>query len=54
MTKAQYSNTAIIYPHPAICCAPEKAKAFEVRTGLQIAVTLSGRAQVFPRNSGEA
>lgn len=54
MKKAQYINTAVVLLHPSICNAPAKAKAFEARTGLQIAVTSSGRAHAHPRNGGEA
>ncbi|MBV4492263.1 hypothetical protein [Pseudomonas oryzicola] len=54
MKPAQHNGSVAILIHPTACNSVAKIQAFQRSTGLQLVVTLEGKAQAVPANGGAA
>lgn len=54
MKSAQHNGSVAILIHPATCNSLAKIQAFQRSTGLQLVVTLDGKAHAVPFNGGLA
>ncbi|HGM4963227.1 TPA: hypothetical protein ACKP0L_001508 [Pseudomonas putida] len=54
MKSAQHNGSVAILIHPTACSSVAKIQAFERSTGLQLVVTLEGKAHAVPANGGAA
>lgn len=54
MKSAQHKGSGAVLIHPATCSSLAKIQAFQRRTGLQIVVSLTGKAHAIPCAGGAA
>lgn len=54
MKSAQHNGSVAVLIHPTACCSLTKIQAFQRSTGLQLIVTLDGKAQAVPATGGAA
>lgn len=54
MKSAQHNGSVAILIHPTACSSVAKIQAFQRSTGLQLVVTLEGKALAVPANGGAA
>lgn len=54
MKSAQHNGPVAVLIHPTACSNLSKIRAFERSTGLQLVVTLDGKAHAIPANGGTA
>lgn len=54
MKSAQHNRSVAVLIHPTTCSSLAKIQAFQRSTGMQLVVTLNGKAHAVPANGGAA
>lgn len=54
MKSAQHNGSVAVLIHPTTCSCLAKIQAFQRSTGLQLVVTMNGKAHAVPANGGAA
>ncbi|WP_277593041.1 hypothetical protein [Pseudomonas chlororaphis] len=54
MKTAQYNGPGAVLIHPTTCSSLAKIQAFQRRTGMQVVVSRTGKAQAIPCSGGAA